>query len=1074
MRRAARYGAYALAGLVVLVLAAAFALPRILDRPRMAAQIQAKLSSALQGDVRWKEFRVRILPAPHGTLSGLEVKTAGATLTADEVTVALRLWPLFRGSAEITSLRLARPALHLTVVPASAVPEEAQLAPAQDPLQIYRSVMSALVGALREFAPDTVVEIENADVAVRVEDLPPIEISNLALQARTGHEGVELNATAASRYWTTMKLAGRIQYADLSSTAELHLARIQGQAWLDWLLKGSGFAAALPEVDLSVRFRGDAAKALELDLDGTARTLTLTRDTQRLAAAPIVLKAKLVADASGATVDVSKLGVGATSVGGGTLSYARKDKAIAGDIGYRLDVPQALGYAQQFAPEALARVESLNGALQGRVRLALRGDEWRVGVSVEKSDAALQVKELPGPIRLTRIAAVELDSRNVRAERVAVSLPVGEVLVSKARYALKDGAAAANAEFDLDLAQMLALVRGVLPEANRAALDIVESASGRLRGSANAELSGKAWTAGLEISQSDAQAKLKPLPAPVALTGAALRATPKTVTIERAAVKLLDASATAAATISEFSDPRIRASVSQATIGPKAMAWIWQAAQIAPNLEPKAPIRITVPQFGWGPKSALELRAEARFDSGPAASVELAWSPDALDVRRATIKDKVSDVSLAVRSKGGVLEGSYSGTLDSRTIAGMLKSAAAPAGAVSGSLRFLVDRGDRSRSMVEGELKGEAVDLSWLAGAPASLERLEVSADGGVLRIGEASVNWAGQRATLRGEVKRGANGPVVNATVESAGVLVDALLPKQTAAKPPAKEEKPAASIWPLPLTGKIAVRTKFVQYANYKVQPLTLNILLEEERATLDVQEAFLCGFALPLTLEATPKGFSAAAQVAAQKQKVEDAARCLTGERVALSGVMDLRVDVRTEGKPADLLRNLKGTISADVRDGKVMKFALIGNILSMKNVVAMLGQGGPKITAEGFPFRRLSAAGRFDKGRFLLDQGVFHSNAVGLGASGWISLSDYQSRLTVLVAPLALLNEAVGMVPILGYVVGGALTSLPVAVSGDIRDPLVVPLGPSAITSELKGIFDRTLSLPSKLAPGEAKP
>jgi uncharacterized protein involved in outer membrane biogenesis len=276
------------------------------------------------------------------------------------------------------------------------------------------------------------------------------------------------------------------------------------------------------------------------------------------------------------------------------------------------------------------------------------------------------------------------------------------------------------------------------------------------------------------------------------------------------------------------------------------------------------------------------------------------------------------------------------------------------------------------------------------------------------------------------------------------------------------------------LPLTGKIAVRTKFVQYANYKVQPLTANILLEEERATLDVQEAFLCGFAVPLTLQATPKGFSAEAQVAAQKQKVEDAARCFTGEGVALSGVMDLRVDVRTEGKPADLLRNLKGTISADVRDGKVMKFALIGNILSMKNVVAMFGQGGPKITAEGFPFRRLSAAGRFDKGRFLLDQAAFHSNAVGLGANGWISLSDYQSRLTVLVAPLALLNEAVGMVPILGYVVGGALTSLPVAVSGDIRDPLVVPLGPSAITSELKGIFDRTLSLPGKLAPGEAKP
>ena len=50
---------------------------------------------------------------------------------------------------------------------------------------------------------------------------------------------------------------------------------------------------------------------------------------------------------------------------------------------------------------------------------------------------------------------------------------------------------------------------------------------------------------------------------------------------------------------------------------------------------------------------------------------------------------------------------------------------------------------------------------------------------------------------------------------------------------------------------------------------------------------------------------------------------------------------------------------------------------------------------------------------------------------------------------------------------GYIVGGAFTSVPVGVSGDIRDPLVLPLGPGAITSELVGIFERTLKLPVKL-------
>ena len=34
----------------------------------------------------------------------------------------------------------------------------------------------------------------------------------------------------------------------------------------------------------------------------------------------------------------------------------------------------------------------------------------------------------------------------------------------------------------------------------------------------------------------------------------------------------------------------------------------------------------------------------------------------------------------------------------------------------------------------------------------------------------------------------------------------------------------------------------------------------------------------------------------------------------------------------------------------------------------------------------PVVEFDAAGRFDKGRFRLDEGVFRSNAVGLGATG----------------------------------------------------------------------------------------
>jgi hypothetical protein len=403
----------------------------------------------------------------------------------------------------------------------------------------------------------------------------------------------------------------------------------------------------------------------------------------------------------------------------------------------------------------------------------------------------------------------------------------------------------------------------------------------------------------------------------------------------------------------------------------------------------------------------------------------------------------------------------------------MMKSAQARAGAMTGRLEFVFDREQPGRTTAKGELKGENVDLSWLAGAPAKIERIDLSADGASVRVAEATLEWAGQRATLRGVTQYGPDGPVINAQIESPGVIVDAFLPAKAAPKPKATTDA-GKGPWPLPVTGKIAVRSKFVQYEHYKVEPLSAVIVLEPERAQLEINEAFLCGLALPASLQATPQGLSAALQVAAQNQKLDEAAHCLSGEKVMLSGALNLRADLRTQGKPDELLRNLKGSVSADVRNGAVMKFALIGNILSMQNVVALVGQGGPNLAADSFPFRQLRAEGRFDKGRFLLDEGVFHSNAIGLGANGWISLTDFQNKLTVLVAPLALVDEAVRKLPVLGYVVGGSFTSLPVSVSGDIRDPIVVPLGPRAITSELTGILGRTLSLPGKLVPGETKP
>ena len=228
-------------------------------------------------------------------------------------------------------------------------------------------------------------------------------------------------------------------------------------------------------------------------------------------------------------------------------------------------------------------------------------------------------------------------------------------------------------------------------------------------------------------------------------------------------------------------------------------------------------------------------------------------------------------------------------------------------------------------------------------------------------------------------------------------------------------------------------------------------------------------MCGVAFPLELTVDPKETLAVARITMQKQPLDTVARCLTGDTVDVTGRVDLRAELRTHGKPPHMLRNLTGTAQLEVRDGTIKRFGVIGNILSLRNLASVTD-----LKKEGVPYRRVTARGNFQEGHFMLEEGFFDSNTVRLAATGRIDMLGADSRLTVLVAPLTTVDRVVGAVPILGHVLGGTMTGLPVAVNGDIRNPTVVPLGPRAVTESLLGIFERALELPGKLVvPPEAK-
>jgi hypothetical protein len=111
--------------------------------------------------------------------------------------------------------------------------------------------------------------------------------------------------------------------------------------------------------------------------------------------------------------------------------------------------------------------------------------------------------------------------------------------------------------------------------------------------------------------------------------------------------------------------------------------------------------------------------------------------------------------------------------------------------------------------------------------------------------------------------------------------------------------------------------------------------------------------------------------------------------------------------------------------------------------------------------------MHARGRFENGAFLVDQAAFDSDAINLAATGRVDLLGPHSNLAVLVGLLTTVDRVAGAIPIVGDIFGGSLTALPVSVSGDIREPRVVPLGPRAVTQRLLDILGNTAKVPGKL-------
>ncbi len=103
-----------------------------------------------------------------------------------------------------------------------------------------------------------------------------------------------------------------------------------------------------------------------------------------------------------------------------------------------------------------------------------------------------------------------------------------------------------------------------------------------------------------------------------------------------------------------------------------------------------------------------------------------------------------------------------------------------------------------------------------------------------------------------------------------------------------------------------------------------------------------------------------------------------------------------------------------------------------------------------------------------GKFILTEGYLDAESLDIVATeGEFSLFKQSMDLTLLVSPFKAVDALLNKIPVLGQIFQGTLIAIPVKVKGDISNPKVRALSPSAVGSRAMGILKRTLKAPVKI-------
>ncbi|MBW2063408.1 MAG: AsmA-like C-terminal domain-containing protein [Deltaproteobacteria bacterium] len=560
------------------------------------------------------------------------------------------------------------------------------------------------------------------------------------------------------------------------------------------------------------------------------------------------------------------------------------------------------------------------------------------------------------------------------------------------------------------------------------------------------------------------------LPGPLTASRGLFEVNPDILKLKEVQTAVLDSSLELSAAVTGYTKGlhHIRFSCT-GSVGKEALQWLSGLAHVPSRFRIRAPLSVSRAKGRWDRDGTISFSGDLGIGEGPKVSLDLRLKKKALLIDNLLIQDQDSKAFVDLELKGNKIHVVYRGTLHGSTLERIFVKNEFLRGWVKGDFQTTVLLDQPMKSAATGSLEGKDIFLPLAvikAAPPISIENFSLAAKNKRVNVRSAALTLGDNHLTLKGSLDFSRHPLIIDMDLSSEGLKwdeVERIFPGK-----PKKEGKPtrggAEKSWALPVNGLLRFNAKYFQYKEFTWRPLRVDVSFNPQHISAEVIEGDLCGVSTPGVLRITPGGLSVEFALASKNEELDASSKCLSNRDIHMTGVFDFTGKIAGQGKTDQLMNSLAGDFEMLARDGRIYRHVPLARVLAYLNVIDLFAGRVPDMSKEGFPYESITIRAKLRNGRLEMKEAIIDSVSMKMVAKGHLDLINRKMDLALLISPLKTVDAIIEKIPIIRRILEGTLVSIPVRVSGDLGDPMVIPLSPTAVGSEIVGIMKRTLKTP----------